>query len=68
MNSNIKLIIKLIIKSIILGTIITWTSLYIFSIVINEGDIVGIIGIMTITSTIIFCTYTLIDEIRKLKD
>ena len=57
MNSNIKLIIK----SIILGTIITWTSLYIFSIVINEGDIVGIIGIMTITSTIIFCTYTLID-------
>jgi hypothetical protein len=64
MNSNIKLIIK----SIILGTIITWTSLYIFSIVINEGDIVGIIGIMTITSTIIFCTYTLIDEIRKLKD
>ena len=64
MNSNIKLIIK----SIILGSIITWTSLYIFSIVINEGDIVGIIGIMTITSTIIFCTYTLIDEIRKLKD
>lgn len=64
MNSNIKLIIK----SIILGTIITWTSLYILSIVINEGDIVGIIGIMTITSTIIFCTYTLIDEIRKLKD
>ena len=64
MNSNIKLIIK----SIILGTIITWTSLYIFSIVINEGDIVGIIGIMTITSTIIFCTYTLIGEIRKLKD
>ena len=64
MNSNIKLIIK----SLILGTIITWTSLYILSIVINEGDIVGIIGIMTITSTIIFCTYTLIDEIRKLKD
>ncbi|MDU1313079.1 MAG: hypothetical protein E6940_03350 [Clostridium septicum] len=59
---------KLIIKSIVLGTIITWIFLYVFSMVINGGDVVGIIGTMTITSTIIFCTYTIINEIRKLKD
>ena len=49
--------INLIIKSIILGTIITWLFLYIFSIFINGGDVVGLISTMTITSTIIFCTY-----------
>lgn len=60
--------VKLIIKSLVLGTIVTWIFLYIFSIFINGGDVVGIIGIMTITSTVIFCTYIVIDEIRKLKD
>ena len=56
---------KNLVKSILYGVIIIVASLYLFSIIFNGEDAgIFIIGI-AITSTIIFCTYTIIDTIKE---
>jgi hypothetical protein len=56
-----------ILVSLILGILISWIFLWGLSFIINSGDIVGIImGIATI-STIIFCTLSIIQEIKNKK-
>ena len=58
-------IYKNLVKSILYGVVIIVVSLYLLSIVFNGEDAgIFIIGI-TITSTIIFCTYTIIDTIKE---
>lgn len=56
---------KNLVKSILYGLIIIVASSYLFSIIFNGEDAeIFIIGI-AITSTIIFCTYTIIDTIKE---
>jgi len=55
-------------ESIILGTIITFIFVSILSYIMNGEKVVEVIICITITSTIIFCTFLIIDEIRKTKD
>jgi len=55
-------------ESIILGTIITFIFISILSYIMNGEKVVEVIICITITSTIIFCTFLIIDEIRKTKD
>jgi len=55
-------------ESIILGTIITFIFVSILSYIMNGEKVVEVIICITITSTIIFCTFLIIDEIRRKKD
>ncbi len=55
-------------ESIILGTIITFIFVSILSYIMNGEKVVEVIICITITSTIIFCTFLIIDEIRRQKD
>jgi len=55
-------------ESIILGTVIPFISISILSLIMNGEKVVEVIICITITSTIIFCTFLIIDEIRRKKD
>ena len=55
-----------ILISFILGFLIALGSLSIFSFIFSSADSVGLImGVATI-STVIFCTFTVLEEIKKL--
>lgn len=49
----------------ILGFLVSWGFLWIFSFIFNSGDVVGIIMRIAVISTIIFCTFTILEEIKK---
>lgn len=57
-----------VIQSIILGTVVTFGSLFVLTLGGEDKDALAIFGTIIITSTIIFCTYRIIDEIQKLKE
>lgn len=56
----------IVIKSLLLGVSIFLVSLYLLSFTLNPGYILGIISRIVLTSTLIFCTYMIADEIKKL--
>lgn len=59
--------VGMLVKSIFLGILVTGAFLYFLSFIINSGDIVGIIIGISITSTIFFCTFMIIGEIKKIQ-
>lgn len=56
------------IVSVVLGILITWIFLFLLALILNGDEVINIISTITIVSTMIFCTYTIVDEIRKLKE
>lgn len=59
---------KMFFKSLCLGIVVNFLFVYIFSLYINSGDIVGLINGFSIISVLFFCTFLIIDEIRKLRN
>lgn len=57
-----------ILVSFFLGFLVSWGFLWVFSFIFNSGDVVGIITGISVISTVIFCTFTIIEEIKGLKE
>lgn len=60
-----KIYLKIILKALFLSAVINLMFLFVFSFIINTGDIVGIIDGISIIFTMFLCTFLLIEEIRK---
>ncbi|WP_300857730.1 hypothetical protein [uncultured Clostridium sp.] len=58
---------KNILKSIILSLFITFTFIILFDFLKVKNDSMGIAITIIIVFTMLFCTYEIIDEIKKLK-
>lgn len=56
-----------LIKALCLGLPIYYIAAYLLSLVINTGDILGMINGIVLTCTIIFCTLYIVDVIREEK-
>ncbi len=54
-----------ILVSFILGFLVAWGFLWVFSFIFNTGDVVGITMGIAVISTIIFCTFTILEEMKK---
>ena len=55
-----------ILVSFIIVFLVAWRFLWIFSFIFNGGDVVGITMGIAVISKIIFCTFTVLEEIKKL--
>lgn len=56
---------KIILKSLFLSILVNFSFLYVFSFIINTGDVVGIINGISIIFTIFLCTFLIINELKN---
>lgn len=57
-----------IIVSLLLGFSVAWSFMWVFSLFFTGEQVVVLIATIAVLSTIIFCTFTIINEITKLKE
>ncbi|KHD35375.1 membrane protein [Clostridium acetobutylicum] len=67
MKFNLINIVKNIAKSVILGTVVSYIFLLVFSNFINSGDAVGAITCIAVISVQFFCTFIILDAVKSNK-